>query len=172
MVAEEIPENLRVPPQRHRAASGIGAGKSPKTHQNKRPLDLAAKQRAERAMELRDEGTTLEEIARILGYASRGAAHNAIDRELDRMIEHTAKNLRKRENRRLDRIEAVVIPIALSGDPSKSLWAVDRVLTIQARRAKLNGLDLDREEIMAAMPYQKRIVLEDSPAQPLLEAGN
>jgi hypothetical protein len=164
MAAEEIPENLRVPPQRHRS---VGADKSPRTQHKKHALDMAARQRAVRAMQLREEGMTYETIALEVGYASRGAVFNAIDRELGRMEQHSVERLRLSEGARLDRLDAVAMPKALKGD----LWALDRVLNIQARRAKLWGLDISGDELMAAMPYQKRIVLEDSPAQPLLGEG-
>jgi hypothetical protein len=124
---------------------------------------MAARLRAAKALEMRDEGATLENIAKALGYASRGSVHNAIDWELDRMIEHSVENLRKRENRKLDRLEAKVLPIAL-GDSTQALWAVDREMQIMARRHKLNGLDADSQELLRAMPYQKRIVLDESPA--------
>jgi hypothetical protein len=127
---------------------------------------MAAKQRAAKAMEMRDQGATLEAIAQALGYSGRAAVHNAIDRELDRMIEHSAVNMRKRENRKLDLIEAAVMPIALGGG-EKALWAVDREMQIMARRHKLNGLDADTQELLRAMPYQKRIVLDESPPQGL-----
>ena len=125
---------------------------------------MAARQRAVRAMQLREEGMTYGEIAEIVGYANRSAAFNAIDRELGRMEQHTVEKLRRSEGNRLDRLDAVVMPKALKGD----MWAVDRVLNIQARRAKLFGIDVDQGEALAAMPYQKRIVLEDTPSVPAL----
>jgi hypothetical protein len=127
---------------------------------------MAARLRAAKALAMRDEGATLEVIATALGYASRGSVHNAIDRELDRMIEHSVENHRKRENRKLDLLESKVMPIALSGNP-QALWAVDREMQIMARRHKLNGLDADGEEQRRLMPYQKRIVLDESPIEAL-----
>jgi hypothetical protein len=160
MAAAEIPENLRVSSQRqHRK---IPAG-TPRTHVKKHPLDMAAKQRAVRAMQLREEGMTYDTIAGELGFSGRSAVYNAIDRELDRMAQHSVENLRKSEGSRLDRLDAIAIPKALKGD----LWALDRVLNIQARRAKLYGLDMDRGELLAAMPYQKRIILDDGGDTPL-----
>ena len=62
----------------------------------------------------------------------------------------------------LDQLMGVYLPRALKGDG----WSADRVLKFMERRARMYGLDMDRGEALQAMPYQKRIILEDAP--PLL----
>lgn len=138
--------------------------KPPKAQRIKKTPDLAARQRALYALDLRAQGLTLREIAPLAGYSSTGAVYNALDRELGRMVDHNAEKLRKLEAERLDKMLGVAFPKAMQGN----LWALDRVLAIAQRRAKLFGLDVGNDEILAAMPYQKRIVLEDQPSVPAI----
>ena len=52
-----------------------------------------AAKRAKRALELRIERVSFEEIARRCGYASRGAAYTAIRREIDKIPREVAREL-------------------------------------------------------------------------------
>ena len=125
---------------------------------------MAAKLRASQAIDLLIENHTYEEIAALAGYGSRSAAFNAINRELERHLDLSTGKLRKIENSRIQRIMAKVYHEALGGN----LWAVDRYVALSTRYSKLNGLDMDNAELVAAMPYQKRIVLEDQPSVPAI----
>lgn len=108
-------------------APGIKAGGS----------DLNAAARAINALELRKQGATYEVIARECGYGDRGAAYNAIKRELARSLREPADDVRKLEVDRLDDLFKVYYAMALNGDG----WSMDRVLRIMERRAAFLGLD-------------------------------
>ena len=99
--------------------------------------DTAAAQRALLALQERQHGRTYEQIARICGYASKGAAYNAVQRELERTLHEPAENVRTLEVKRLDALYEVMEAKALKGDT----WSVDRCLKIMERRAMLLGLD-------------------------------
>jgi hypothetical protein len=184
MAAAMNPENLRISAQRQ------GANRRPdkrpyhwKTPWKNRPqitqnaanrtipmanrTDIAAALRANQAMQLIIAGNTYDEAARQCGYSGRPACFTAVQRELKLQVQPASDELRRLEILRLDQMLVPFLAKALTGDE----FAADRVLGIMARRAKLLGLDITRDELMAAMPYQKRIVLEDSPAQPLLGEG-
>jgi hypothetical protein len=124
--------------------------------------DMAAQLRALEAINLRNAGMSLDEVAARCGYSDRGAAFHAIEREAGRMSDHETAKRRRMEDMRLDEYLQVYHPKALKGDG----WSLDRCLNIMALRAKYWGLFMDRGEQAALMPYQKRIVLEDGP--PLL----
>lgn len=98
---------------------------------------IAAVERQRRALELRTAGMTLERIAQSLGYQGPSGARQAIASALKRTIAEPADALRVLEAIRLDRLQAAVWTKALGGD----LPAVDRVLKIMERRARLLGLD-------------------------------
>lgn len=110
--------------------------------------DTAAALRAAQALNLRKLGATYEQIAQQVGYSDRGAAHRAVQRELQRTLQEAADDLRTLEAQRLDDLYRAMIPKALKGDG----WSVDRCLRIMERRAALLGLDTknDASAIAAA----------------------
>jgi len=65
-----------------------------------RSLDTA--ERDAQAARLRSQGRTYREIAEELGFASRGAAHDAVARALHAVVKDDAEALRAREAERLD----------------------------------------------------------------------
>lgn len=65
-----------------------------------RSLDTA--ERDAQAARLRSQGRTYREIAEELGFASRGAAHDAVARALHAVVKDDAEALRQREAERLD----------------------------------------------------------------------
>ncbi|KWW97367.1 hypothetical protein LI90_4339 (plasmid) [Carbonactinospora thermoautotrophica] len=91
-----------------------------------------------RALQMRRAGLTLDDIARELGYTHRSSARKAVQRALKRTLQEDADELRALEADRLDRLQAAIWSKAMAGD----LQAVDRVLRISERRARLLGLDL------------------------------
>lgn len=118
-------------------------------------IDVA--ERRTKAINLRRDGHTWEDIATQLGYADRGAACKDVSRALAaRLAEQgqAADEAREIELERLDDLwrralavltaqheviyqgEATGIP-----DDGPSLAAIDRLLRISDRRAKLLGLD-------------------------------
>ena len=90
-----------------------------------------------KAIELRKSGATYEQIALALGYASRGAAYNAVMAGLMMAISEPAESVREMEAMRLDALLLGLWQKARSGD----LQVIDRVLKIMDRRARLLGLD-------------------------------
>jgi hypothetical protein len=98
---------------------------------------LQAIERQRQALELRLAGTTLPEIARVLGYASASGAAGAIDSAIRRMLQEPAEKVRAYELARLDRLLMAIWPAAIRGD----LQAIRRALDIMERRAKYLGLD-------------------------------
>src|SRR5690242_6049497 len=101
------------------------------------PKRLADYEDQRQALELRNAGLGFEAIARQLNYASAGNAYRAATSALVRTIQPPAAEVRQLEVERLDRLIAAMWSQALGGDYA----AVDRVLGIMARRAKLLGLD-------------------------------
>lgn len=94
--------------------------------------------REQAVVSLRREGLTWEEIAKRVGYSSPSSAHDAYQRAANRIIREDVDAIRNLESERLDCMHAAVWERALEGD----LKAVDAVLKIMARRAKLFGLDI------------------------------
>jgi hypothetical protein len=132
--------------------------------------DINAAERGRLALELRKAGHTLEQIAAACGYANRSSAFQAIKRELDRIPVESAKELRTVEFLRLEHLSALVLPAVVIGDTSDEetkdesdedekpkkkkrkvdLFAVDRLIAISERRAKLMGLDISPDNAVAA----------------------
>lgn len=95
------------------------------------------------AVRLRLEGCSYPEIARRLKFGHRGNAQRAVKRRLTGMRDDCAEmvgELRQIEGMRLDMALAAVMPKVRNGD----LFAVDRMLRIQERRAAYEGLDQPR----------------------------
>lgn len=110
-----------------------------------------AMQRERDALELRRAGATYDAIADRLGYTNRGAAYKAVQRGLRRTIQEPADELRQLEVERLDRLLTAVWRSAMGGN----LGAVDRVLRVAERRARLLGLDAPTKiETEGAVRYQ------------------
>lgn len=109
-------------------------GKRRTTHHN-----VEAALHVAQALQLRLNGYTYQRIAQNtdLGYRSRAAAFNAIQRELQRQIAPVAEQVREVELLRLDQLLTVFYAKALKGDG----WSMDRVLRIMERRAAYLGLD-------------------------------
>jgi hypothetical protein len=103
---------------------------------------LAAIEKQRQALELRKGGAGYEQIARQLGYKSVASAYDAVRSGLKRTLREPAEEVRALELARLDRLlmgqwKAAAGNAETPGDPA----AVDRVLKIMVRRAKLLGLD-------------------------------
>lgn len=92
------------------------------------------------AIQLYLSGADWEQIARRLGYASRGAAFTDVNRALEEQVVELSSALevlRKVEAARLDRLQSAIWVQALGGD----LRAVETALRISDRRALLLGLN-------------------------------
>jgi transposase-like protein len=100
---------------------------------------IMARQHEADGLALRKSGATYEAIARDLGVSVQ-SAHRAVKRALERLngeIAESVTDVRRMELERLDAMLGALCPKAARGN----LTAVDRVLHIMERRAKLLGLD-------------------------------
>ena len=88
------------------------------------------------ALRLRSDGLTYETIAQRMG-CHKSTALRRCERALIEIPSEIADNYRKLEDLRLDEMSMVLWPLVEKG----SLQAIDRLLAISKRRAKLWGLD-------------------------------
>jgi hypothetical protein len=98
--------------------------------------------RAARALDLRKGGLTFREIGERMGFSEQ-RAHRLVTEELARLNAEraeAAEAVTRLEVERLDALLAAVWPKAKDGN----LAAVDRVLAILARRAKMLGIDREK----------------------------
>lgn len=99
------------------------------------------------ALELRMAGFSYPEIAAKLGIAV-GTAHKYVAGSIAKTRQEaaeTAEEIRTLEVSRLDKMLAVLAPMAESGD----MQAIDRILKIQERRAAYLGLDAPKAQLVA-----------------------
>lgn len=119
----------------------------------------ATARRDAEAAQLRADGKTYDQIAETLKFSDRSVARRAVERALAATVREPADELRQLELIRLDAlwVEAVKVMtsehvtvnngrvIEIDGVPLKddgpTLSAIDRLLKIMERRAKLVGLD-------------------------------
>lgn len=94
-------------------------------------------EKQDRALELRLAGYSLEQVAKAVGYGTPSGAHGAIAQALKRQPPSPADELRELESKRMDRLIRALWTRAMRGD----LQAIDRILHIMVRRARLLGLD-------------------------------
>lgn len=124
-------------------------------------------ERRRRCVELRTEGKQFTEIADILGYGSRGAACQDFGRALKERLAEQAEAVDHYRELELERLDALYRkawavlnkphllvqggrPVVITGDDDTeirlhddgpTLQAIDRLLKIAERRARLLGLD-------------------------------
>ena len=109
---------------------------------------------------MRIKGATYQQIGDALGVTLQSANRMVLTgvAEWNATIRRDAANLIALEYARLERLHAAVWDQAIAGDPA----AVDRVLKIMERRAKLLGLD--RQPDLAPEIAELRILVEDTSA--------
>lgn len=113
--------------------------------------DANAAQRAALAVKLRAQKVKYDEIARACGYGSPGVAHKAVQRELQRVVVTNVEELRREELDSLERLELECWKRLQDKEYGKGmLFAVDRIIQIKDRRAKLMGLDMKPDDIVGA----------------------
>jgi hypothetical protein len=99
---------------------------------------IEREQRTAVILQMRCEGHTLRDIGQAMDPPVSGVAvFKTIKRALERMVSEAVEQARELEALRLDELTVGIYPAALNGD----LACVDRVLSIQARRSRLMGLD-------------------------------
>lgn len=142
-------ETHRVSPETDRIAHRIERIEAELVALGKRPRrrarrggaeDIQTAEREREAIGLRAAGLSYDAIAEKVGYANRSLAYKAVIRVLDRWRVETREDacvVRDLEVERLDSLLAGVWQRAAQGEPA----AIDRVLKIMDRRARLLGLD-------------------------------
>jgi hypothetical protein len=141
----------------------MGNSKQPKT-QGVKHRDVNAAERVYMAIDLLKQRLSYREIAQRCGYASGGAAYNAIQREMKNRIVPKIDEYRIQELDILDTIHQKVWKVAFEtedkeGEIKTNLWAVDRLMELSKDRRKLLNLDVRPEEELLNQPYEKRIIL-------------
>lgn len=121
-----------------------------KTH----PIRVRSAVRRRQIIDMRIKGMPMTAIAAELGISKQSVHYHLTAAMLDLRTEGL-EDLVKLELERLDHLQNAVWPKAMAGDPS----AVGRALEIQARRAKLLGLD---------SPVQHQIGGRDGPPIPVV----
>lgn len=104
----------------------------------RRGTDLKTLDREAECVKLRRQGLTLEEIAKIVGYANPAVVSNALKRAYARITAEDVADMRQMECQRLDLLQNANWAAAMKGD----IPAGNLVLKIIDRRAKLFGLDM------------------------------
>ena len=100
--------------------------------------DIDVIERERRVIELRRAGHTFDDIAQTIGFANPSVAHNAYTRALKRtLINAGTEEVREQELDRLERLQTFAWAEAEQGN----LKAMETVLKIMQRRARLLGLD-------------------------------
>jgi len=98
---------------------------------------VKAHDRMMKALEFRKAGLSYEEIAHRTGYKTPQAAWKAVQSALNRSLKEAGEEVRTIE---LQRLDAMMLPLYARAKKGE-LGAVDRLLKILERRAKLLGLD-------------------------------
>ena len=106
---------------------------------------LSAAEKRVKALELRREGKTFQQIADALGYRSKTSAYDQVMKGLNDTMQEPADALRRLESERLDWLWREVE----NRMDIDHLWAVDRALKIMERRASLFGLDKQATQDLA-----------------------
>ena len=116
-----------------------------------------AAEREKKAFALRMAGATYEQIGAQLGVTT-GAAYKMVKRVLERTRRETdelADELRRLEVERLDALTLTLWKQATAGN----FGAVDRVLRVMERRARLLGLDAPTKQDVTSGGEALRVVL-------------
>lgn len=122
--------------------------------------DVNAALRVATAIKYRQSGLTYERIARLCGYSDPSSCRHAIQRELDRVIVQNIEEWRNDHISRLEMLHEKIWPLAVPDEDGKkvSLFAVDRLLAIAEREAKLLGLDAKADDNIGP-----QIIIEEVP---------
>jgi hypothetical protein len=108
----------------------------PRVHGQHRNRALGAARRA-RAVELRTQGWTYEQIAVELGYANRGTVYHVVSEALRAHTAEAVNELRSLEVERLDSLQLAVWQKAMDGDVPSAIAVVRCIMS----RCRLLGLD-------------------------------
>ncbi len=131
-------------PQRHKKLS-------PQRGTNPPTRDVNAATRAVKALQLRAEKLTYEEIAHRTGYGNASACRKAVLREMHRVVVTNVEELRHEESAMLDIMHSKCWQKFMDEKNPWSYSEVDRILRISEARRKLFGLDAKNDDIMAGV---------------------
>lgn len=129
----------------------------PRVEGRHRNRALAAARRA-RAVELRTQGLTYEDIARELGYANRGTVFRVVSNALAAREGLAVDDLRSLEAERLDALQVGIWQRAMEGDIQAAMVA----LRIIGARCRLLGLDTVRPSHSASPAGPRTVVVPPS----------
>lgn len=115
--------------------TGREANRDPRSGRYRRRRSVA--ERDAQAATLRGAGLDYRSIARQLGFRSVSSAHDAVARCLKATVREPGEEVRQLELSRLDAALAGIWRRVIGGE----LGAVDRMLKIMDRRARMLGLD-------------------------------
>lgn len=107
---------------------------------NSAPKKLRRAEIVRQALEYRKAGMTYDEIGRRLGFSTQRAG-KIVNEELKRINKKSAEDAQEITTLEMLRLDAMLQGIWKSATEEGSLGAVDRVLAIMNRRAKMLGLD-------------------------------
>lgn len=111
-------------------------GPSPKKGKTATQIRLESQEKARKAVQLRSLRYSYDQIAREVGYASKGAAHTAVKNALAAIPREAAIELRDLELNTLD-----IAQRGLSRNIARGhLGSIDRLVRLMDHRAKLLGL--------------------------------
>ena len=130
-----------------------------KPHLPTAPHRVRVADQTNKMIELRKAGMSYARIGEALGCSVKNV-HDGIKRGLKLLVEEPARELRQLELERLDALMLGVWKQAKDGH----LGAIDRVLKIQERRAKLLGLDAPSKVSIedAPMPVMVNVQVVDA----------
>lgn len=112
------------------------------------PAVIARAERDQRAVDMRRAGVSWDAIARALGYASSGHAHQSFMRYMAAYPRESIADARQVELDRLDQLQAAIWQQCLATGSTNQHWAIDRMLKISDQRARLLGLNAPvRQEV-------------------------
>lgn len=112
------------------------------------PEVIARAERDQRAVDMRRAGVSWDAIARALGYASSGHAHDSFMTYMREYPRESIDDARQVELDRLDQLQAAIWQQCLASGSTNQHWAIDRMLKISDQRARLLGLNAPvRQEV-------------------------
>ncbi len=122
-------------------------------HRNK----ALATARKTRAIELKLQGLTYQQVADELGYANRGTVYRLIRHTQAERLSEVAEEYRRLELERLDALQDVLWPKAMAGD----LDATEQVRKLIEARCRLLGFMSSRKRAETACKQPQTVVLQD-----------
>lgn len=127
------------------------------------------RERMAKALQLKEQGATFDQIGHTLGISTT-RAYNDVQDALKEITREPAEDVLKVELRRIDRLWQVAYQKAMKGD----LKSMDRAISLIDRRIKLHGLDVHKNEISMEVLTtidQAFSLLEDTPIEVLDPEG-